>query len=135
MAIIFFISDSVRAIAPAIAAVARPIAAVIHLIPVVWLTNRIIRRTPAVTSVDECTSAEIGVGAAMAAGNHAEKGICALFVILLRKIRKILVFFIVESWNQEGSDRNENKHAMRNISPIRFEKIVVRLAPIVGLFW
>lgn len=40
---------------------------------------RIIRKTPAVTSVEECTNAEIGVGAAIAAGNHAENGNCALF--------------------------------------------------------
>lgn len=40
---------------------------------------RIIIYTPAVTKVDECTSAEIGVGAAMAIGNHAENGNCALF--------------------------------------------------------
>jgi len=43
--------------------------------------NRISRYTPAVTSVDECTNADTGVGAAMAAGSHAENGICALFVI------------------------------------------------------
>lgn len=35
--------------------------------------------TPAVTKVDECTKAEIGVGAAIAMGNHAEKGYWALF--------------------------------------------------------
>lgn len=43
--------------------------------------TRIIRYTPAVTSVDECTNALTGVGAAMAAGNQAEKGIWALLVI------------------------------------------------------
>lgn len=37
--------------------------------------------TPAVTRVDECTSDDTGVGAAIAAGSHAEKGIWALFVI------------------------------------------------------
>jgi hypothetical protein len=35
---------------------------------------------PAVTRVEEWTRAEIGVGAAIAAGNHVENGICALFV-------------------------------------------------------
>lgn len=40
---------------------------------------RIIRKTPAVTKVDEWTNAEIGVGAAIAAGSHAEKGNWALF--------------------------------------------------------
>ena len=41
---------------------------------------RINRYTPAVTRVEEWTKAETGVGAAMAAGNHAEKGIWALLV-------------------------------------------------------
>jgi hypothetical protein len=31
--------------------------------------------------VEECTRADTGVGAAMAAGSHLENGICALFVI------------------------------------------------------
>jgi hypothetical protein len=37
--------------------------------------KRINRYTPAVTKVEECTKAETGVGAAIAAGNQAEKGI------------------------------------------------------------
>lgn len=37
--------------------------------------NRNRRNTPAVTSVEEWTKAETGVGAAIAAGSHAEKGI------------------------------------------------------------
>ena len=36
--------------------------------------KRIKRYTPAVTSVEECTKADTGVGAAIAAGSHAEKG-------------------------------------------------------------
>jgi hypothetical protein len=36
--------------------------------------NRIIIYSPAVTRVEECTKAEIGVGADMAAGSHDEKG-------------------------------------------------------------
>lgn len=43
--------------------------------------NRIKRKTPAVTNVEEWTNAETGVGAAIAAGNHLEKGIWALLVI------------------------------------------------------
>lgn len=42
--------------------------------------KRIIKKIPAVTKVEECTSADTGVGAAIAAGSHAEKGIWALFV-------------------------------------------------------
>ncbi len=33
------------------------------------------------TRVEECTKADTGVGAAIAAGSHLEKGICALFVM------------------------------------------------------
>ena len=41
---------------------------------VIHSEKRISRYTPAVTRVDECTNADTGVGAAIAAGNHAEKG-------------------------------------------------------------
>ena len=41
---------------------------------------RINKYTPAVTKVDEWTNAETGVGAAIAAGNQAEKGTWALLV-------------------------------------------------------
>lgn len=44
------------------------------------ILNRISRNTPAVTNVDEWTSADTGVGAAIAAGSQEEKGIWALFV-------------------------------------------------------
>ena len=37
---------------------------------------------PAVTSVEECTKEEIGVGAAIAAGNQFLNGNCALLVKL-----------------------------------------------------
>lgn len=50
------------------------------------LENRIKRYTPAVTSVEEWTSADTGVGAAMAAGSQAENGIWALFVIAAKVI-------------------------------------------------
>lgn len=39
-----------------------------------------IKITPAATKVEECTKEEIGVGAAIAAGNQEEKGNCALLV-------------------------------------------------------
>lgn len=50
--------------------------------------NLIIKITPAVTRVEECTSAEIGVGAAMAAGSQEENGNWALFVTLTIKRSK-----------------------------------------------
>ena len=43
-------------------------------------------KIPAVTSVDECTSAETGVGAAIAAGSQLEQGICALLVSAATRI-------------------------------------------------
>jgi hypothetical protein len=43
--------------------------------------NRIRRKIPAVTRVEEWTKAETGVGAAIAAGSQAENGIWALLVI------------------------------------------------------
>jgi hypothetical protein len=36
--------------------------------------NFIIKNKPDVTRVEECTRAEIGVGAAIAIGSHGEKG-------------------------------------------------------------
>lgn len=42
--------------------------------------NRSKTTTPAVTRVEECTKAEMGVGAAIAIGSQKEKGYCALFV-------------------------------------------------------
>ena len=42
------------------------------------------------TKVDEWTKALTGVGAAIAAGNQLEKGICALFVIAATEILKII---------------------------------------------
>ena len=44
--------------------------------------NRIIKNKPAVTNVEEWTKAEIGVGAAIAAGNQEENGKIADFVIV-----------------------------------------------------
>ena len=39
------------------------------------------RNTPALTMVDECRSAEVGVGATIAPRSHVWKGICAAFVM------------------------------------------------------
>lgn len=54
------------------------------------LEKRITKNTPAVTNVDEWTNAEIGVGAAIAAGNQFLNGNWALLVNL-PKIRKISI--------------------------------------------
>lgn len=50
-----------------------------------------VRNTPAVTRVEECTSADTGVGAAIAAGSQLENGICALFVIAATVIASICI--------------------------------------------
>lgn len=46
------------------------------------------------TSVDECTRDDTGVGAAMAAGSQAEKGDWALFVIAEATIRMLVILHI-----------------------------------------
>lgn len=89
-AIIFFISNSNIAAAPAINMVTQPNQITIVIAPLLSSIklNRIIKYTPAVTKVEECTSAETGVGAAIAAGSQAEKGTCALLVIAAIIIKK-----------------------------------------------
>lgn len=52
--------------------------------------NRTNKKTPAVTSVEECTKAETGVGAAIAAGSQLENGNWALFVIAARVKRRTM---------------------------------------------
>ena len=79
-ATIFFMSVSVKAETLAINMVIMPITSKNSLKEIIGL-KRITRYTPAVTKVEECTKADTGVGAAIAAGNHAEKGIWALLVI------------------------------------------------------
>lgn len=81
-AITFFISISIIAAHPAINIVILP--TTINIIAILKLVKiklkRINKYTPAVTRVDECTRADTGVGAAIAAGSQEENGICALFV-------------------------------------------------------
>ena len=57
------------------------------------LINFLNNKTPAVTSVEECTKEEIGVGADMAAGNQDINGNWALFVKII-KINKIKIIFL-----------------------------------------
>lgn len=91
-AIIFFISHSIIALYPAISIVAdariRRVGAN-HVVLFRNGENRIRRNTPAVTRVEEWTSALTGVGAAMAAGSQGENGIWALFVIAAIKIAMV----------------------------------------------
>lgn len=78
-----------RAEIPAIVIVILPQININHL--KFLLLKRINKNTPAVTKVDECTKADTGVGAAIAAGNHLEKGICALLVKAAKISNKLIV--------------------------------------------
>lgn len=90
-AITFFISDSKFAQMPAINMVMAEINRSAELNQGNILRsgeNRINKKTPAVTSVEEWTRADTGVGAAIAAGSHLEKGICALLVMAAKRTQK-----------------------------------------------
>lgn len=92
--------------------------------------------TPAVTRVDEWTNAEIGVGAAIAAGNQADKGNCALFEIAATINRKIINI----GWNCDLNDQfmEKNKIAIEikiAISPNRFIIIVIVPEAADEWFW
>lgn len=85
------------------------------------------KNTPAVTKVDEWTKAEIGVGAAIAAGNHAENGNWALLEIaaIIKRIKVIFVnssFVVKFQFIVDVSIAILNKIA---ISPTRFLRMVI----------
>ena len=77
-------SISAQAQNPAINIVALPIGSIHSNLN---LLNRISRYTPAVTRVEEWTRALTGVGAAMADGSQDEKGIWALLVMEVSKMK------------------------------------------------
>jgi len=86
-ATIFFTLTSIVANRPPEKRVKKPtyfITINIFLPNVTGLVNPI-NENPAVTKVDLCTSADVGVGALIALGNQPEKGICALLVIHTNK--------------------------------------------------
>lgn len=96
-AIIFLMSHSIIELILAIKIVIILIRKIILLIFLFLreISNRKIKYTPAVTSVDEWTRAEIGVGADIASVSHEENGICALFenaAININLIMSLLVF-------------------------------------------
>lgn len=100
------------------------------IITVGWIDDEIrsIKYTPAVTNVEEWTKAEIGVGAAIAIGNQAEKGNCALFeqAAIISKMRMI----IMNSWFMEKFQFDVMviiaKDIRIKISPIRLlNKVIV----------
>lgn len=90
----------------------------------VWMS----RKTPAVTSVEEWTSAETGVGAAIARGSQLEKGNWALFVMAAsnspRKQRLQLVVVRYQSPRVEVSAIVNNSP----MSPRRFVRATTKPA-------
>jgi len=77
IATILFASFSLIAVLPAtiVVAIAETMVTFFTISIFVAVVNRLSIQTPAVTKVDEWTNDDVGVGAAIAAGNHAEKGI------------------------------------------------------------
>jgi hypothetical protein len=91
---------------------------------------RIIMNTPAVTRVEECTNADTGVGAAMAAGSHAENGICALLVMAARVMSIIvIVMFDFDRIIQFAGFSIIAILKIMHTSPIRLESTVIIPAP------
>jgi len=124
-AIIFFRSNSFRAQRPAKRVVKEEIKKIKFLIHQWLKTNswkRIVKKTPAVTKVDEWTKALTGVGAAIAAGSQALNGIWALFVIAA-KIRKTLTIFAsllpLKKGIQDPSFRSKETRIKKKTSPNR----------------
>lgn len=92
--------------------------------------KRIIRYTPAVTKVEECTSAETGVGAAIAIGSQGENGNCALLVIAASKVAKRRGIEGVKSGMfQWAVEIVAAIPAISAMSPIRFVRAVIIPAP------
>lgn len=93
--------------------------------------------TPAVTKVDEWTKAEIGVGAAIAIGNHAENGNCALFdkaaVNIIININVVNSIFILKFQLDERVIILIDKRI--KMSPIRFLSNVIVPEAADGKFW
>jgi len=133
---IFFKSHSAIALSPAITMVKEAMRRRVGLNNGDWDKNgknRIRRKTPAVTRVDECTKAETGVGAAIAAGNQLENGIWALLVIaaiiIIRAINESKseahIFIINQCpWFKAQPILSRSKQ-----SPIRFVRAVIIPAP------
>ncbi len=99
----------------------------------VELVTKLLKRyrmnVPPVTSVDEWTSVETGVGAAIAAGSHLEKGICALLVIAATKMPvhckgECSVFIVLCRMSQSPVFNVLAIAISKNVSPSRFTRIV-----------
>ena len=89
--------------------------------------------------MDEWTSADTGVGAAMAAGNHEENGICALFVIaariiviIINELTGVSIIWIIDHW---AWFKVQPILRRRAASPIRFLRAVIIPAARDFGFW
>lgn len=131
-AMIFFISISDIAIIPAMSMVTVAVRSK-HLLNIGDLAKvgekRISKNTPAVTRVDECTNAETGVGAAIAAGSQAENGIWALFVIaatmIVSQIRDLGASMFIDIIFQESILKARAIEISSRTSPNRFVNAVM----------
>lgn len=89
------------------------------------------------TNVDEWTNDDTGVGAAIAAGSHAEKGIWALLVIAASRTQTEIIYFAFLS----SVKLNELFAAVKAIaiiratSPTRLLRTVNIPAPYDLVFW
>lgn len=90
------------------------------------------------TRVDECTKAETGVGAAMAAGSHEEKGTWALLVIaanirsMATDVGKIRLIVNAFHWLENKISLIDKRI---NTSPMRLVNAVIIPAAKDLLFW
>lgn len=134
-AIIFFISHSAIAADPAMHAVMAALKRRINWREGIFcrvLKKRIRINTPAVTRVEEWTSADTGVGAAMAAGSQLMNGNCALLVIAAMINKEAISLCEAEVQGWRGNQWVLIHHAMvRRIraSPNRFVIAVIIAAP------
>lgn len=82
------------------------------------------------TRVEECTKADTGVGAAIAAGSHAENGNWALFVhaervIIIRRVNGIIFeLLVLYKYVQWPHDRISAIDTNNPTSPSRLVKAV-----------
>lgn len=88
---------------------------------------RINKNVPAVTRVDEWTNAEMGVGAAIAAGNHALNGSWALLVIaaMVRRMIVIIENSLDRCMSRILFEREIPIAKIIRISPMRLDRIVI----------
>lgn len=85
-------------------------------------------KIPAVTNVEECTIAEIGVGADIAAGSQDENGNCALLVNeqIIIKEQKIITSRLLKKKNKLGEKILQTKITIKIKSPSRLKKNVIK---------